>query len=113
MCSWLEALSSLMCFKFIYNTLDNADDALKKIESQRYNLILLDIKMPGIDGTALYRRIRKIAKSLARRVVFITGDIIGADTERFLSETKSPHIDKSFNAEQLRKEVRHTLTGGQ
>jgi CheY-like chemotaxis protein len=65
MCFWLETLSSLMYFKSIYNTLGNADDALNEIESQRYNLILLDIDMPGIDGTALYRCIRKIAKSLA------------------------------------------------
>jgi two-component system NtrC family sensor kinase len=95
------------------HTVDNADDALKKIKSQRYNLILLDIKMPGMDGAALYRRIQKIAKSLARRVVFITGDIMGADTEKFLSETKVAHIDKPFDAEQLSREVRRALTAGQ
>jgi two-component system NtrC family sensor kinase len=94
------------------HTVDNADDALKKIKSQRYNLILLDIKMPGMDGAALYRRIQKIAKSLARRIVFITGDIIGADTEKFLYETKAPHIDKPFDAEQLSREVRRALTAG-
>jgi len=94
------------------HTVDNADDALKKIKSQRYNLILLDIKMPGMDGAALYRRIQKIAKSLARRVVFITGDIMGADTEKFLSETKVAHIDKPFDAEQLSREVRRALTAG-
>jgi len=93
-------------------TVDNAGDALKKIEGMRYNLVLIDIKMPGMDGVELYKRIQKIAKSLARRVVFITGDIIGAATEKFLSETKAPHIDKPFNAEQLRKEVNRALTGG-
>lgn len=102
-----------MYFKSIYNTLGNADDALNEIESQRYNLILLDIDMPGIDGNALYRCIRKIAKSLAWRVVFIADDIADADTEKLLSETKVAHIGKYFNAEQLRKEVRHALTGGQ
>ncbi|MBM3143120.1 MAG: PAS domain S-box protein, partial [Chloroflexi bacterium] len=59
-------------------TVDNAGDALKKIEGKRYNLVLIDIKMPAMDGVELYRRIQKIAKSLARRVVFITGDIMGA-----------------------------------
>ncbi len=93
-------------------TVDNADDALKKIESQRYNLILLDIKMPGMDGVELYRRIQKIAKSLTRRVVFITGDIMGADTEKFLSETKVAHVDKPFDAEQLSTEVQRALTAG-
>jgi CheY-like chemotaxis protein len=94
------------------DTVDNAADALKKIEGKRYNLILLDIKMPGLDGVELYKRIQKIARSLARRVVFITGDIMGAATEKFLSETKAAHIDKPFDAEQLKREVKRTLTGG-
>ena len=94
------------------DTVDNATDALKKIEGKRYNLLLIDIKMPGMDGVELYKRIQKIAKSLARRVIFITGDIMGADTEKFLSETKVAHIDKPFDAEQLSREVRRALTAG-
>jgi len=93
-------------------TVDNAAEALKKIESQKYNLILADIKMPGMSGVTLYKRIQKIDKSLARRVVFITGDIMGADTEKFLSETKVAHIDKPFDAEQLSTEVKRALAGG-
>jgi PAS domain S-box-containing protein len=95
------------------DTVDNAAEALKKIESQRYNLVLIDIKMPDMDGVELYRRTQRIAKSLARRVVFITGDILGADTEKFLSETKAVHIEKPFDAEQLRREVNRALSGGQ
>jgi two-component system cell cycle sensor histidine kinase/response regulator CckA len=91
-------------------TVDNAADALKKIESKKYNLILVDIKMPGMNGVELYKRIQKIAKPLVRRVVFITGDIMGADTEKFLSETKVAHIEKPFDAEQLIREVKRTLT---
>ncbi len=93
------------------DTVDNARDALKKIEGKRYNLVLIDIKMPGMDGIELYRRIQKIAKSLAKRVVFITGDMLGAGTEKFLSETKVAHIDKPFDAEQLRREVKRALSG--
>lgn len=94
------------------DTVGNADDALKMIESQRYNLILLDIKMPGMHGVELYRHIQKIAKSLARRVIFITGDILSADTEKFFAETKVAHIDKPFNAVQLKQEVKRVLTRG-
>ena len=93
-------------------TVDNAADALNRIESHRYNLVLLDIKMPGMNGMELYKRIQKIDKLLARKVVFITGDIMGADTEKFLAETKSAHIEKPFDAEQLGKAVRRALSGG-
>jgi PAS domain S-box-containing protein len=89
---------------------DNAADALKKIEGRRYNLILVDIKMPGMNGVELYRRIQRVNKDLARRVVFITGDVMGADTEKFLAETKVAHISKPFDAEQLKRSVISALT---
>ena len=82
------------------------------VKEERYGLILVDIKMPGMDGVTLYKRIQKIDKPLARRVVFMTGDVMGADTEKFLSETKVAHIDKPFDAEQLSTEVQRALTGG-
>jgi len=91
-------------------TIDNADDALEMIESKRYHLILLDIKMPGMSGIELYKRIHKIAPSLARRIVFITGDVIGARTTAFLSRTKAHHIMKPFDAEQLKRAVNRILT---
>jgi two-component system NtrC family sensor kinase len=91
---------------------DNAADALKKIEGKTYNLVLVDIKIPGMNGVELYKRIQKIDKSLARRIIFITGDIMSADTEKFLSEAKVAHIDKPFDAEQLKREVRCALNEG-
>jgi PAS domain S-box-containing protein len=93
-------------------TVDNADDALARLKSKSYSLILLDIKLPGVSGIELYKRIQKIAKSLARRVVFITGDVIGADTKDFLARTKALYITKPFDTEQLKKDINHILTHG-
>ena len=90
-------------------TADNADDALKMVDSRRYRLILLDIRMPGMSGVELYRHFRKRAVSLARRIVFITGDVIAADTEAFLSETRAPYITKPFDAEKLKKDINRIL----
>jgi CheY-like chemotaxis protein len=82
---------------------DNAEAALEKIKSEKYRLILLDIKMPGTTGIELYQRIKKIDKSLIDKIVFVTGDVMGADTELFLRKTKAPYITKPFFAEQLKK----------
>jgi len=91
---------------------DNAGDALERVKGGRYSLILLDIKMPGISGIELYDSIRKIAQSLARRVVFITGDVVGARTTAFLSETKAPYITKPFDAERLKRDIDRILAQG-
>ena len=93
-------------------TVDNADDALEKVKSKRYNLILLDVKMPGMSGIDFYKHLLKIARSFARRVVFITGDVIGVDTQDFLSEVKVPCIAKPFDVEQLKKEITRILAKG-
>ena len=93
-------------------TVTSAGDALEKMKGTRYNLILLDIKLPGKSGIELYKHIKKIAESLARRVVFITGDVMGTDTRNFLSRTKAPYITKPFDVEQLKRDLNQMLTRG-
>jgi PAS domain S-box-containing protein len=110
--STLELLSRLFTDEgYDVETVNNADEALEMVKNRRYNLILLDIKMPGTSGIELYGRMQKIALSLAERVIFITGDVIGPDTENFLSRTKAPYITKPFDVHQLKKKIKHFLTG--
>ncbi len=90
-------------------TTDNATDALKMVEEKRYRLILLDIKMPGMSGIELYKRFQKIAPSIVKRVVFITGDIMGKRTLDFLDKTKTPYLMKPFEAKQLKTEIKRIL----
>ncbi|MGA7678058.1 MAG: PAS domain S-box protein [Dehalococcoidia bacterium] len=87
----------------------NAEDALKRIKSKRYSRILLDIKMPGMGGINLYKQFQEIAPSLKKRVVFVTGDVMGKHTTDFLAKTKAPYITKPFNAEQLKTEINRIL----
>ena len=91
-------------------TTDDGKDALNRIRGNRYNLILLDMKLPGISGSELYKRIKEIAESLAQRVVFITGDVMGSDTEAFLVRTKVPYITKPFDVKGLSAEIRRLLS---
>ncbi|MBM4446055.1 MAG: PAS domain S-box protein [Chloroflexi bacterium] len=92
--------------------LDSAEDALEQVKSKEYQVIMLDIKMPGMNGIELYRHFQKISLALAERVVFITGDVMGASTMAFLSKTKAPYIIKPFDAKQLKIEVNRILVRG-
>lgn len=47
------------------------EEALEKIKKQYYNLVLLDIKLPGIDGIEALKRIKEYDKSIG--VIMITG----------------------------------------
>ena len=112
--STLEFLSRLLTNEgHEVDTVGNATEAFEMVKNKRYSLILLDIKMPGASGIELYGRMQKIAQSFAERVIFITGDIMGTDTEAFLSRTKAPYLTKPFDVNQLKKKIEHFLTGGQ
>jgi PAS domain S-box-containing protein len=91
-------------------TADNGKDAFEMIKSNGFSLILLDIKLPRMSGIKLYERIQSIANSPLHQVVFITGDIMGVDTEAFLARTKAPYITKPFDIEFLCSEVNRLLT---
>ena len=84
---------------------DNGDDALERIDSEDYDVILLDVKLPGMSGIELYEYMQKAVKSLASKVIFITGDVMSADTMVFIKSAGTSYITKPFDAEQLKKDI--------
>jgi PAS domain S-box-containing protein len=90
-------------------TINNADAALERLKTERYSLILLDIKLPGVSGIELYQQIEKIAPALTRRVMFITGDVMEGATRSFLEKAGVPHITKPIDIEELKKMMNNAL----
>jgi PAS domain S-box-containing protein len=90
-------------------TTADGEDALNRIKNNGYSIILVDMKLPGISGGELYERVQMMAGPLAKRVVLITGDVMGADTEAFITRTKVPCITKPFDVKQLKAEIRRLL----
>jgi len=90
--------------------LTSAEEALDRISAgERFDLILCDLVMPGMDGVELYERVGAIAPALVGRIVMMTG---GAFTERTLAFLDRPSIcrlDKPFDAAHLRHLVRERL----
>jgi PAS domain S-box-containing protein len=88
-----------------------AREALRLIrDGKRYALILLDIKMPDMNGIELYQHLDKTIRSLTQRIIFITGDVLGTDTMDFFSRTGASYITKPFDIEQLKKVMKSKLT---
>jgi len=91
-------------------TAGSGKEALGMIKNERYGLILCDIKLPGLSGIEIYDEIGKVAPSLQKRVIFITGDMMAADTRRFLKRTKVPYVTKPFDIAKLKEEVKRILS---
>ena len=87
----------------------DGEEALARVRQNSYDLVICDLKMPKVDGTALYRAIAAASPVLARRVIFVTGDVAGADAERFLEESGCRWLAKPFRLGDLLRSVREAL----
>ncbi len=87
----------------------DGQEALARVRNTTYDVVICDLKMPRIDGMTLYRAIAAATPALARRVIFVTGDVAGADAERFLVESGCRWLAKPFRLSDLLRAVRETL----
>jgi PAS domain S-box-containing protein len=90
-------------------TVDRAIKAIEKIKINDYDFILLDIKMPEINGIRLYRLIEEINPSLVKKIIFATGDVLEKSTNAFFQETKAPTITKPIDTEKLKEVINEIL----
>jgi DNA-binding response OmpR family regulator len=74
-----------------------------------YDLILVDVRTPVMDGKQLYRHIKKRYPELADRVIFTTGDVANDDTQSFLEQAGRPFLPKPFSPDELETIVRESL----
>ena len=94
-------------------TVDRAcdgEEGLTRLTEANYDLIVCDLKMPRIDGMQFYRAMAAATPALARRVIFVTGDVAGTDAERFLEETACRWLSKPFRLGDLLRAARDTLS---
>jgi two-component system NtrC family sensor kinase len=87
----------------------DGEEALARVRQKTYDAVICDLKMPRVDGMTLYRAIAAGTPALARRVIFVTGDVAGTDAERFLDDTGCRWLAKPFRLGDLLRAVRETL----
>ena len=88
----------------------NGEAALEKLVAERYDLILSDVRMPDLDGPALYREVERCHSDLLQRFIFLTGDIMSPETSQFLAQTAVPCLSKPFTLEMVREVVQRVLS---
>lgn len=74
-------------------------EAQTRLAHASYDLIVSDLRMPGIDGAALHAWIASERPDLLPRIAFATGDTLGAAAARFLDQVKRPVLEKPFTPE--------------
>ena len=67
----------------------------------RFDLILCDLKMPGVSGMDVYRSVRHSQPELLPRLVFASGDTASVETAAFLESTPCQVLEKPFELSEL------------
>lgn len=79
---------------------------LAKINEKKYNLILMDIKMPELDGVETLRRIRGgNSINVDTPVIALTADVVAGVKEKYLKEGFIDYIAKPIDAKKFESKV--------
>ena len=96
----------------ICDVASDGQDALNRIAANRYDGILTDLRMPGMDGIALHRRLQADHPALAARLAYISGDVLHNDAARIAAIGDRPIIEKPFDPQLVREVALKLLATG-
>lgn len=94
-------------------TAKNGQEAYHKFKEQRFNLVILDVMMPEMDGYSVCEKIR--LEDADTPVLFLTAKDTGADKVKGFKMGADDYLPKPFNLEELllrvKVLVKHSLKG--
>jgi CheY-like chemotaxis protein/two-component sensor histidine kinase len=94
-------------WNFVVELAENGDEALQKCAKSEFDLILMDLHMPVMDGWEATSKIRKLQQPYARTVpiIALTADVMIDDQKKFNAVGFSDYISKPFNPAELKKKI--------
>jgi CheY-like chemotaxis protein len=105
----------ILSLKNIVKTIDvanNGKEALDMFGSTKYDLILMDIQMPVMDGITATRKIRELESSISSNsipIIALTANALAGDRETCLAAGMNDYISKPFQIEMLVQKMRDLL----
>ncbi|HUR61024.1 MAG TPA: response regulator [Candidatus Thermoplasmatota archaeon] len=79
----------------------NGEEAVAALQDKSYDVILMDVQMPKMDGLAATRRIRELAPTHRPFIIAMTADAMPGDRERCIAAGMDDYISKPVRLESL------------
>ena len=88
--------------------LQSSRAALERIQEEIFDVVILDIKMPGMDGMELLKRVKKADEEMV--VIMITGHSTVENAVKAMKNGAYDYLPKPFTPEELSVRVERALT---
>jgi two-component system sensor histidine kinase/response regulator len=95
-------------------TVTNGVDALQEVRTNIYDLVLMDVQMPDMDGYESVHSIRQWEKTVGRRavpIIALTAHAMDGHRERCLSAGMDDYVSKPLNKRQLLEKIARLVPG--
>ena len=104
-----------MLFSDLYavTLVDNGEAALKLLLAQRFDLALIDVKLPRLSGFEIAERLRERPGAVPQPIMYLSGESSPAFKIRGLELGASDYVTKPFDAEELLARVARIVAAGQ
>jgi PAS domain S-box-containing protein len=87
------------------NGCSSAELAFELVMNEAFDVVVTDIRMPGIDGPTFYEKVIIKRPLLRDRFIFITGDSLNQRASRFIDGKIAPCIKKPFKIAELNRTI--------
>jgi CheY-like chemotaxis protein len=107
--SFVRGLTRLLQWDgYTVETVANGHEALAQFPAHHYEVIVCDLQRPALEARACYAILQRQFPSLCQRVIFVTGDTLGADSTAFLLQCGQPYLYKPCTAAEIRSTIQQT-----
>jgi two-component system sensor histidine kinase BarA len=91
--------------KINLTTANSGSAAIEQCKTKEFDLILMDVQMPGMDGVQTTQHIRKISRNMGTPIIALTAHAFNEDKQRFLSSGFDDFLPKPIDVEYLIKVI--------
>jgi signal transduction histidine kinase/ActR/RegA family two-component response regulator len=85
--------------------------ALELVQRHRYDVIISDWKMPGLNGMQIFEDLQRHDPATARRMLFMTGDVVNDIFQEFLKKHGRACLPKPFSVREFRAAIQSLNSG--
>lgn len=90
----------------------NGKEAVARVQDNNYDVVLMDIQMPVMDGVAATRAIRELnAPAKETRIIAMTANVLQEDVQQYFKAGMNAYVSKPFHTDELLLKMANVLEG--